>query len=580
MIAWFLAISWRKWTDPIIDVGPQLYATWRVSEGAMPYHDFIWNYGPLSLLFNAMLFKCFGAGLMVIATANLVIYALIATLAYIAFRMAWGPLGAFAALAVFISVFSFSHLTSVGNYNFVTPYSNESTHGMLVALVIAFLAARWSHEPSLPVAFLLGLCVGLTVVLKPEFMLAGAVIGGGAFALRLAQRLRPRIAELGLGLVGLLLPTMAFTVWFARVESLKAAFIDASQAWWLVLVEQVQRTVMKQDGFTGFDSTWPNFARDVRVSATTIFVLAGIWAAGWFANRPRPWLVRAATSAGLLIVISFARLEAGWFDSGRSLPVIVTLVFALAAWRHSRALRRGERIDARAVMALILVLLAMTMMVRLGLRVRVYHLGFFQAAFAGMVAAAVIMTELPSWTGNGVWGRRLAVAACAAVLMLGCASIVAKSHGILAQQTMKVGTGRDLFYGFNASVDETGKGVNFAANFLRSTPPATSAAIFPEGAMIDYLARRINPLPVLPRDATEEMILEQLRQKRPDYAIVISSDPREYGPNLFGKPGNFGQAIVTWLNENYETVLAGGGNPLDPNKTKRAGVTISRPRQK
>src|SRR5579884_3556875 len=52
MVVYFLKVSWRKWPDPIVDSGPQLYAIWQTSEGAEPYHDFAWNYGPFSLLFN------------------------------------------------------------------------------------------------------------------------------------------------------------------------------------------------------------------------------------------------------------------------------------------------------------------------------------------------------------------------------------------------------------------------------------------------------------------------------------------------------------------------------------------------
>src|SRR5690242_16841731 len=70
MAVCFIAISWRKWTDPISDLGPQLHTLWRVSEGARLYHDVTWNYGPLSPCFGALLFKIFGPGLMVVATAN------------------------------------------------------------------------------------------------------------------------------------------------------------------------------------------------------------------------------------------------------------------------------------------------------------------------------------------------------------------------------------------------------------------------------------------------------------------------------------------------------------------------------
>ena len=70
-------LSWRKWPDPIVDFGQQCYAVWRLTQGAALYHDFVWNYGPFSICFNAWLFRCFGPGIMVLAAANLVIYGLI-----------------------------------------------------------------------------------------------------------------------------------------------------------------------------------------------------------------------------------------------------------------------------------------------------------------------------------------------------------------------------------------------------------------------------------------------------------------------------------------------------------------------
>ena len=90
-----------------------------------------WNYGPLSAYLNGLIFKVFGTNLTVLFGENLAVYFVILGLAYLAFRRAWGRLGAFASCAVFIVVFSFSHLTSIGNYNYAAPYAHAATHGML-----------------------------------------------------------------------------------------------------------------------------------------------------------------------------------------------------------------------------------------------------------------------------------------------------------------------------------------------------------------------------------------------------------------------------------------------------------------
>jgi hypothetical protein len=146
LLAYFLRVSWRKWPDPIVDSSQQWYTAWRISAGESLFHTGGWNYGPLSTYFNGVLFRIFGPTLNVLFTANLLIYAAILVLAYAAFRRAWWRMGAFAACAVFIAVFSFSHLTSVGNYNYASPYSHEATHGILLMFVALFVAAAWCQK--------------------------------------------------------------------------------------------------------------------------------------------------------------------------------------------------------------------------------------------------------------------------------------------------------------------------------------------------------------------------------------------------------------------------------------------------
>jgi hypothetical protein len=41
----FVATSWRKWPDPLIDFGRELYVPWRLSHGALLYHDVSEQYG-------------------------------------------------------------------------------------------------------------------------------------------------------------------------------------------------------------------------------------------------------------------------------------------------------------------------------------------------------------------------------------------------------------------------------------------------------------------------------------------------------------------------------------------------------
>ena len=581
MAGWFVATSWRKWPDPIHDVGAQWYVFWRLSQGATLYHDVIWNYGPLSAWFDAGLFRWFGTGMMVLVTANLAVYSAIVVLAYLAFRKAWGRLGAFASLAVFISVFSFSRLNGVANYNYATPYANESTHGMLLLLVLIFVTVWWCHGPSPWPAFLLGLCGGLAAVLKPEFMLAGGLLGVTAFIIRWLQRQRVGVVESLLVAAGVALPTLVFTLGFARRESLGAAFVDASQAWWLVLVERRQVGIHLQQTFLGIDRPWHNALNELTATGRALGAIGAIWAAGWIANRPWKFIIKGAliVAAGYLVYhFRPAGPPAGawdqdtcWHYVGECFPGLLLLMFLLLVLRAASQLHRTGRVETDTTMALALTISAGAMLARMALLPLIDHLGFYQAALAGMVASAFLVVEIPRWTGSG-WGRGLATAGSLASIAIGCVLIAKMSYAIHAGQTVPLGEGRDRFYADAPDIDETGSLVNWTVDYLRAVPPKATVFVLPEGEMINYLTRRINPIV----DAgNEHDNVAQMRRTPPDYVILVPRNLAELGLEHYGAPGEHGYTTVKWLQTNYLVIAGQGGNPLDSQSPSK-GVRILR----
>ncbi len=578
MAAWCLATSWRKWTDPIADAGSQWFVFWRLAHGAQLYHDVLWNYGPLSAWFNGELFKRFGPGMMVLVTANLAFYGGIVALAYVAFRKAWGRLGAFAALAVFIMVFSFSRLNSINNYNYATPYANEATHGMLLLLATALVTVWWCHGPSGWAAFFMGLCGGLAVVLKPEFMLAGGFLGITAYIVRWVQKQRVGAVEFFLALAGVLLPMLAFTARFAINEPFKAAFIDANEAWWQVLVDR-QRLSPIQGGFLGFDQPWAHALNEAKVTGCALAVIGAIWAVGWLANRPWRPVVRGALVVGAGVVMYYFQPDpgaggwtSGWLRAGACFPAMMALIFLLTIAQAAAQVRRTGRVEKDTMMALALTLAAGAMLARMPLNARIDHLGFYQAALAGMVTAAFMVAELPRWTGAGAAGRVLAAAGSMATLAAGCVMIAKMSSTAHADQTVALGEGRDLFYCDAADIDATGSLVKWAVDYLKTVPPRATLCVLPEGAMINYLSRRLNPV-IAARD--EEEGVAAMRRTPPDYVIFAPRDLIELDQPKFGQPGEPGGLFVQFLRAN-NYVLAGGqgGDPLSAKGPK--GIMILR----
>ena len=115
LACYFLSLSWRKWPDPQIDFGRELYIPWRLSLGEVLGRDLEPQYGPLSQYLNAGLFALFGPSLMALVSANLVVYTTILFSAYWILRQGWGVVGAWAGSVVFVAVFSFSQLDIIGN---------------------------------------------------------------------------------------------------------------------------------------------------------------------------------------------------------------------------------------------------------------------------------------------------------------------------------------------------------------------------------------------------------------------------------------------------------------------------------
>jgi hypothetical protein len=175
--------------------------------------------------------------------------------------------------------------------------------------------------------------------LKPEFMLAGAVLGIAGLLLRYGQGLRVKLGEYGLLLAGLVLPTLVFSLWFARRESWPLAFVDSSQAWWLVLVKQRTAEMLRvQPAFLGLDNPWANVRLEAMAALDAVAVLGAIWAAGWLVNRPWPWILRLVAVLGAIWV-------AGWIVNGSWLWVlrlVVELVAALEAGELASVVRLDE----------------------------------------------------------------------------------------------------------------------------------------------------------------------------------------------------------------------------------------------
>ena len=103
---------------------------------------------------------------------------------------------------------------------------------------------------------------------------------------------------------------------------------------------------------------------------------------------------------------------------------------------------------------------------------------------------------------------------------------------------------------------------------LEAKPPDETLAVLPEGVMLNYLARRVNPtghINFMPPEFVifgEPRMLAAFQQSPPDWIVLTHKDTREYGVGFFGT--GYGRVLYAWVHENYEPVKRFGDPPLEP----------------
>lgn len=387
----FLMASWRKWPDPLIDFGQGLYIPWRLTHGAVLYRDVGHLYGPLSQYANALLFACFGTSFMVLVTANLLIFTAITMVIYVLCRVAWGVGAALAATAVFISVFGFSQFVGIGNYNYATPYTHETTHGVVVCLLLLLVLIRWIDHPTSPGSLIAGLLFGLTAVLKPEFLLAGGLVTLTAAGLSYRYGKWPGAGSMFIWVCGAALPTVVFTAYFSAFLPWQSAVGAACRGWLNAITTTRYSGYGLQWNFIGTDDPWKHFVEQTIATILAAMVIAMIAMTGLLTDRmQKTWTKLVIIGLLGLAMMCLACYEIDWIEIGRCL-LGLTLIYT----SFSVASVLGRKYQPVQVTRLLFTVLAASLMFRMILHGRIYQFGYYQAALAGLLIPALLVGELP-----------------------------------------------------------------------------------------------------------------------------------------------------------------------------------------
>jgi hypothetical protein len=580
LLIFFLRVSWRRWPDPLVDFGRELYLPWRLAHGAVLYRDADDFYGPLSQYLNAALFRVFGPGLIVLVYANLAVFLAIAATLYVILRRAWGAPAALVSTAVFVSAFGFSQPIVASNFNYATPYAHEATHGLLACLLLLVVLSGWVDRPTAGRSFWAGLLFGVAAVLKAEIMFAACAVTLIAVGLRVVGRL-PVGREKALSwCAGALLPTLLFGGYFSRYFSWPHSLALACRAWLSLVSSAKFIGDPVQLKALGFDAPWAHLREQLLSTAAAVAMVAGIAGAAWLGDRMRrAW----ARPASWVVVLGGSGWVAwswtNWFEIGRCL-LGLTLIYLAFEGRAFLRVERPSPSAPREGLRLLAAVLTASLMARMLLHGRIYQFGFYQAALSALVVAAVLIGELPGRLRAGPNARTLVAVAFALVLAIGVGRLAWRSDAALRLKTVEIGVGRDRFYAFPARVAPSGELVQAVTEALGQVEPGSSLVVLPEGEMVNYLVRM--PSPVAPffffsaatEGGGEAEIVGQLGAHPPKYVVVISRNLQDYGLHYYGESYGQGRGIMEWVEAHYQVVGTFGGNPIDP--SQQGAVILSR----
>ena len=561
VIVTLLAIGWRKWPDILVDFGSELYLPWQVSSGKVLYRDIEHIFGPLSVYFNAALFSVFGTSFTVLFTANIVLYCAFMAFLYAFVRRISSAIAASVACTL-VAVFTLSQYTICGNYNFISPFSHEAIHGLMLSMFS--LQQLWSFSVTARRSSLVtaGILLGCVMLTRVEIGLVACIVSMLFFLLLVRNGRAARlVASMVLFAGSAVLPSLIVAAYFGMVSSGREVTFFITKPWQYMLSPAITDTSFYRSGM-GLDNLSGNLLRMATGAAIFLLPTVAVLLAR-FRNR----YVMVTTRLALALYLSAAGHYWGDTFFFPALPLIVFVSALFMVWEY-----RHEGDKHAPTLALILIsALSLGLLCKTLLNCRIYQYGFYVALPAVVLIAIMLTWYLPAWlehrgrNGAGFRNSMLLFLACFAAhyMWTGAGMLQLKTHPVELCPDDKI-------MAFTKEIDARTPLVSQAVQWIDSNVcQDETCLVLPEGVMLNFLTRRENPTPycnlMVPELVYygEGTILNEFKSHSPDVILVaLCKDPSEYGVGPFGVDPANGRMIMEWIESAYRPVALFGSDPL------------------
>jgi hypothetical protein len=260
-------------------------------------------------------------------------------------------------------------------------------------------------------------------------------------------------------------------------------------------------------------------------------------------------------AGGVIGIFSFGF---DWGQCGYALPVLCLSSIGILLWQ-ARPNTTGELQPLPFLWGIF----SLALLGKLGIYPRIWHYGFVLAMPAFLQAVYFLLWQLPSFLESHGAQAIYFRAMVSLGLLIGFGQLWQESKVSYNQRTAWVGRGADRILVFRPGYLPSGVTMGRVTDWIQTnTPPNSTLAVLPDGAMVNFLSRRVNPTGFLRWNPTESAVFgpEKMEESftnsssQPDYIVLLEITINQFGLKPFGEDPRDGLELKQWITAHYHPV--------------------------
>ena len=565
--SWLITIGWGKWGHYQIDYGREVYLPWRIFEGSILYKDVVSYFGPLSPNFNALMFSLFGVHLWTIQIINLLIMVLLSYLIWkISLKIA-PRFNAIILVLTFIYTVGLNNAETLGNYNFMTPYSNDLTHGYLLAFCILLIMSKPTGSWPTSRSILCGALFGLLFLTKSEIFIAMIIATSAAVLLNTVKSLvllKSNATFTLLFLIGFATPITATLLIMSNHSSLKFA-IDSISFMYMLPFNLPNPFKIFYLSESGLDNIIPSI-RSILISfLLNALIFTSVWFTGYVASKLKQSqhiflliTILAALSVTYLYIIPHEirfLIATRWVSI--SLPLYIAVFIAIYLIKPIKSQYCSN------YFVLIVFIFSFMLITKIILNARLLYYGTLLAFPMLMIYVLAVTLFIPAIHKKNILAFRLStLSGVVIILLLFSPKVIQSITNFHNAKYFTITTDTGYIAGNDKLLI-----INDLLLYLTThVKQSSSLAVLPEGVMINFLLKMPNPTPFINLCPPEwsafdgHKIEKAYSDNPPNWIILLSRPMREYGEEGFCI--SYGNTLCEWIQSNYTQVITFGEVPF------------------